>query len=110
MRRPGTTFGRSRERRSKNIFPSSPPQVPKASHAQRVRVLRKRGDQERDVLVEVDPELACPLIDLLAIDLGGKASVLELLAHREDVHFPDRLARTHRDDGADEARQLVARE
>src|SRR5919107_796384 len=48
---------------------------------ERVGLRLERGDDEGDVLVEVDPEVLAARAELLAVDGGGERRLLHLLLH-----------------------------
>ncbi len=67
----------------------------------------QRGDEERDVLVEVDAELFRSAVDLLAVHSGREGRLLQLLAHRLRLERLDAVG-TDEAAGVDEAGELVA--
>src|SRR2546430_11786575 len=71
---PAVTFGRGR-----------PPARLPAREAELGRDRAERADDEPDVRVEVDAELARPTIDVLAVHGPCERLVLELLLHRPDL-------------------------
>jgi hypothetical protein len=93
-------------RKAGGITPRRRPPVARSLEAQFARVLLHRRDHEREVLVEVHAEIAGRRAQLLAIDRGGEAGLLELLLDRLRGHAVDALGADVRD-GGDEPRQLV---
>src|SRR2546426_8829492 len=67
------------------------------------------GDDEGDVLVEVDAQLLRAPIDVLAIDRAREGLVLELLPDRARLETGNDAPRADEGAGRDEARELVAR-
>src|SRR5213594_4351908 len=65
-------------------------------------------DDERDVRVQIHPELDGSTVDVVAIDRAREGFVLQLLLHRSGLHARDDLTGTHERAGVDESGQLVA--
>src|SRR2546421_8413826 len=94
---PAVTFGRGR-----------PPARLPAREAELGRDRAERADDDPDVRVEVDAELARSAIDVLAVHGPRERLVLELLLHRPDLQAGDDLAGTHEGHGVHEAGELIA--
>src|SRR5437773_2205515 len=67
----------------------------------------QRGDHERDVRVEVHPQLLGPAVDVVAVDGSRERLVAELLAYRRGLQPGDGAAGAHERTGVDEPGQLV---
>src|SRR5262249_9972495 len=63
---------------------------------------------ERDVRVQIHPELDGSAVDVVAIDRAREGFVLQLFLHRPGFHPGDDLAGAHERAGVDEPGQLVA--
>src|SRR5262249_20532169 len=65
-------------------------------------------DDERDVRIQIRPELDGAPVDVVAIDRAREGFIFQLLLHGRGLHARDDLAGTHERAGVDEAGQLVA--
>src|SRR5712691_1870220 len=68
----------------------------------------QRGDDERDVLIEIHAEFACAAVDIIAVDRARERLVLELLPDRGRLQTADHASRPDESDGVHEAGELVA--
>src|SRR2546427_9916809 len=66
-------------------------------------------DDERDVRIEIHPELGGSAVDVVAIDRTREGLVLQLFLHRRGFQTRDDLAGPDEGAGVDESGQLVAR-
>ena len=74
--------------------------------AELVGLLGQRLDDQRHVLVGVDPELLDPALHLAPVDCGGEGRLLQLLLDGLRLHALD-PGRPHQRAGGDEPRELV---
>src|SRR5438046_7531442 len=65
-------------------------------------------DDERDVRIEIHPELGGSAVDVVAIDRTREGLVLQLFLHRRGLQTRDDLAGPDEGAGVDESGQLVA--
>src|SRR5882672_7603896 len=70
--------------------------------------LRQRRYDERDVLVEVDPELGGAAVDVVTADGAREGLVLELLPDRRRLEARDHPPGPDEGDRVDESGKLVA--
>src|SRR2546425_4003316 len=68
----------------------------------------QRGDDERDVLIEIHAEVAGAAVDIIAVDRARERLVLELLPDRGRLQTADHASRPDESDGVHEAGELVA--
>src|SRR6266446_6478871 len=68
----------------------------------------QRGDDERDVLIEIHAEFDGAAVDIIAVDRARERLVLELLPDRGRLQTADHASRPDESDGVHEAGELVA--
>src|SRR3989442_6491418 len=68
----------------------------------------QRGDDERDVLIEIHAEFAGAAVDIIAVDRARERLVPELLPDRGRLQTADHASRPDERDGVHEAGELVA--